>query len=229
MAQNASSVIVTGATGQLGRIITDRLRAAGHHVIEADLSLGHDFTDQAFVEAWFRENRADSLVNLFALNDAVTPDRKSGSFLDVDMASFRRCMEVNVVALLSVCREYIRNQEAGAIINFSSIYGVVSPRTDLYVTGEKFIGYSVSKAAVIQLTRHLAVHAAPRFRVNCIVPGGVRFDQPDDFLESYARHCPLGRMMEPAEITGIVEYLLSDSASYCTGGVYNVDGGWTAW
>jgi NAD(P)-dependent dehydrogenase (short-subunit alcohol dehydrogenase family) len=224
-----TSVIVTGSAGVIGRTLTRRLRASGYKVTEADLVLGHDLADPRFVARWFQENRADHLVNLFALNDPITHDRKASSFLSIDLESFRRCLDINVVALLSVCREFIRNQQKGTIINFSSIYGVVSPRPGMYSNGEKFIGYSVSKAAVIQLTRHLAVHTAPRFRINCVLPGGIHNGEPDDFVERYSKESPIGRMMNVDEITGIVEYLLSDGASYCTGGLFCVDGGWTAW
>ncbi len=226
---NDVSVIVTGSTGLIGRELTRRLREIGYRVLEADLSLGHDFTDQKFVTEWFKKNKAEHLVNLFALNDAVTENRSANTFLDVDLEAFRKCMEVNVVALLSVCREYMRNQTSGNIVNFSSIYGAVSPRPEMYRNGEKFIGYSVSKAAVMQLTRHLSTHSAPRFRVNCVLPGGIFVDQPPDFVASYSNNVPIGRMMRPNEIVGIVEFLLSDKSSYCTGGVYPVDGGWTAW
>ena len=229
MKRRSDTVIVTGSAGLIGRELTARLREIGYLVIEADLSLGHDLTNQSFVREWFRENKADHLVNLFAINDAVTTGRKSSTFLDLDLESFRRCMDVNVVSLFAVCQEYIRNQVSGSIVNFSSIYGAVSPRRDMYPNSEKSIGYSVSKAAVVQLTRHLAVHAAPQFRVNCVLPGGIYADQPIDFVENYSSNCPLGRMMNSNEITGIVEFLISEKATYCTGGIYAVDGGWTAW
>ena len=229
MGNISKSVIVTGSTGLIGRALTRKLCDIGYNVIEADLSLGHNLADPSFVAEWFKNNRAAHLVNLFALNDAVTEDRKTPSFLDVDLESFRQCLDINIVALLSVCREFIRNQEKGTITNFSSIYGVVSPKPSMYSNGEKFIGYGVSKAAVIQLTRHLAVHSAPNFRINCVVPGGIYNGQPEEFVDRYSKESPIGRMMQPEEITGIVEYLLSDQASYCTGGTFHVDGGWTAW
>ncbi len=222
-------IIVTGAAGLVGQTLTSTLRLAGHQVVEADLSLGHDFSDESFVKDWFAENRAEHLVNLFALNDSVSSGRKAVSFMDISLADVRRVMDVNIVALLSVCREYIRNQKGGNIVNFSSIYGLVSPRSDMYEGNEKFLGYGVSKAAVVQLTRHLAIHAAPRFRVNCVVPGGIFADQPSAFVEAYSRNSPLRRMMNVDEVAGIVEFLVSDKATYCTGSVYTVDGGWTAW
>ncbi len=222
-------VIVAGAAGLIGRAVTERLTNVGYDVVGLDLSLGHDLSDAPFVSEWFRSHHAAHLVNLFAINDAVVRDRQTASFLDVDLEAVRRCLDVNIVALLSVCREFIRNQRKGSIVNFSSIYGVLSPRPSLYSSGEKFIGYGVSKAAVIQLTRHLAVHAGPHFRINCVVPGGVFDGQPAEFVQKYSQQVPIGRMMNPTEITGIVEFLISDQASYCSGGIFTVDGGWTAW
>jgi NAD(P)-dependent dehydrogenase (short-subunit alcohol dehydrogenase family) len=66
-------------------------------------------------------------------------------------------------------------------------------------------------------------------RVNCIVPGGVENGQSQEFIDAYSKHTPMGRMAKVEEICGLVEFLISDKASYCTGGVYPVDGGWTAW
>jgi len=229
MIEQAATVVVTGAMGLIGRSLTKRLLGLGYEVLPLDLSLGHDLTDPNFVKRWFRSNHANHLINLFALNDAITSEREFESFLDLDLEDFRKYMDVNVIALLSVCREFIRNQTTGTIINFSSIYGVVAPKPSMYHRGEKSIGYSVSKAAVIQLTRHLATHTAPSFRVNCVVPGGIESDQPEEFILKYSREAPIGRMMNIGETDGIVEYLLSDSASYCTGAIFNIDGGWTAW
>jgi NAD(P)-dependent dehydrogenase (short-subunit alcohol dehydrogenase family) len=148
---------------------------------------------------------------------------------DVSLESVNRYLQVNVVALFSVCREFARNKAAKSIVNISSIYGVVSPRPSIYQNTEKHIGYSLAKASVIQLTRHMAVHLAPDIRVNCIVLGGVEHNQNEKFKALYSEHVPMGRMMKKDEIHGLVEFLCSDSSSYVTGSIIPVDGGWTAW
>jgi len=149
--------------------------------------------------------------------------------MDIDLAAFEKYLKINVTALFSVCREFARNNESGSIVNFTSTYGMVSPNPCLYGGDEKNIAYGVSKAAVIQLTRHLAVHLAPKIRVNCVMPGGVKHRQSEEFQAGYGKLTPLGRMMYVEELAGIVKFLVSDESSYCTGAVYPVDGGWTAW
>lgn len=221
-------IIVTGATGVIGKVITEQL-AVDYDIISASRSLGHDLTDESFVAQWFADNRADYLINLFAMNDHVSSDEDTRETLfDVPLDSFKKYMDVNLTALFSVCREFARNNQYGGIINFSSIYGMVSPQPKMYDCGEKHIGYSVSKAGVIQLTKHLAVHLAPDIRVNCVVPGGVFNDQDGQFLNQFNSHVPLKRMMRAEELCGILEYLCSDKSSYTTGSTFVVDGGWTA-
>jgi NAD(P)-dependent dehydrogenase (short-subunit alcohol dehydrogenase family) len=226
---NNKTVILTGSNGLIGKVLSKHLRRMEYKVFELDVSDGHDLTDEKFVKKWFSENKAAHLINLFAINDSISSKRSSSSFLDIDLVEFEKCMNVNVTSLFSVCREFIRNQAKGNVINFSSIYGVGSPRSDMYDNSEKFIAYGVSKASVIQMTKHLAVHTAPNFRINCVIAGGVIDSQPENFIKLYSKNTPIKRMMEPEEIIGIVDFLLSSGASYCTGGQYTVDGGWTAW
>jgi NAD(P)-dependent dehydrogenase (short-subunit alcohol dehydrogenase family) len=200
-----------------------------HKIVELDLTLGHDLSDEKFVKEWFSKNQANSLVNLFALNDHIEPGRQSNKLFDISLDLFNKFLQVNIIALFSVCREFARSNSSGSIVNFSSTYGYVSPNPKLYEPNEKNIAYGISKAGVIQLTKHLAVHLAPHFRVNCIAPGGVKYKQSPEFQRLYGSFTPLGRMMDVEEICGMVEFLISNKSSYCTGGVYVVDGGWIAW
>jgi NAD(P)-dependent dehydrogenase (short-subunit alcohol dehydrogenase family) len=138
-------------------------------------------------------------------------------------------MDVNLVSLFSVCREFARNNESGTIINFSASTGIVSARPDLYDGGHKHIAYSVSKAGVVNLTKFLSTHLAPDFRVNCVAPGGVEFNQDPEFIKKYSQLTPLNRMMKKDELNGIIEFLSSSQSSYVTGTTFVIDGGWTAW
>jgi NAD(P)-dependent dehydrogenase (short-subunit alcohol dehydrogenase family) len=222
-------MIISGARGLIGSTITAWMKNADYDIIELDLALGHDLTNERFVKNFFAEHPAHGLINLFALNDHIDSNRTSNRLMDIDLNIFNEYLKVNLTALFSVCREFARNNESGSIVNFTSTYGVVSPNPCLYDNDEKNIAYGVSKAGVIQLTRHLAVHFAPKIRVNCIMPGGVKHKQSEIFQERYGKLTPMGRMMEAGELFGMIKLLISQDASYCTGGLYAVDGGWTIW
>jgi NAD(P)-dependent dehydrogenase (short-subunit alcohol dehydrogenase family) len=193
-----------------------------------DLKLGHDLTNETFVRDWFSKNKADVLVNCFAINDHVMPKRQQRGFLDISLEEFGEIFDTNVVSLFSVSREFIRNNSTGKIINFSSIYSTASPRPDMYGGGEKHIGYGVSKAAVNQITRHLAVHTAPKFSINTIILGGVLNNQDPEFVNSYSKNVPMGRMANPSDLNPVLEMLISPDAQYITGSEVRLDGGWSA-
>jgi NAD(P)-dependent dehydrogenase (short-subunit alcohol dehydrogenase family) len=226
---NNFDLIVTGGLGFLGQEIKTYFESKGKQVGLLDLKLGHNLSDENFVKEWFSLNKSANLINCFAINDHIENINTSETFLDVELTSISAYLKTNVVDLFSVCREFIRNQNTGRIVNISSIYSVVSPRNDIYGAKEKNIGYGVSKAAVNQLTRHLAVHAAPNFLVNSLILGGIKNSQSQEFISNYVRNVPLLRMGSPTDIFGLLEYLCSESASYSTGSEFFIDGGWTAW
>jgi len=221
-------IIVTGSEGLLGKEITTYLKK-DHEVISLDLVLGHDLTDENFVKKWFLENKADGLVNCFAMNDHVEEGKIRGTIFDLTLDSFKKFLDINLTALFSVCREFAINNTSGSIVNFSASTGIVSARPDLYNGGHKHPAYSISKAGVINLTKFLATHLAPEIRVNCIAPGGVEFDQDDEFKQAYATLTPMKRMMKKNELNKLVEFLCTSDSSYVTGANIVVDGGWTVW
>ena len=223
-------VMITGSEGLIGREITHFLKKNGYKVIKCSRSLGQDLTNEKFVKNWFKKNKANHLVNLFALNEHIANEKseESTDLFDVSLKSFSKHLNLNVTSLFSVCREYARNNRKGNIINFSSIYGVVSPDPKMYKYGKhKHAGYAISKSAVIHLTKYLAVHLSPKIRVNCIVPGGIINNQSENFVKKYSSKSLLGRMMNVKEINGMVKFLCSDEASYCTGAQFVIDGGYT--
>lgn len=221
-------VIITGSEGLIGSELSKYL-SDNFEIMKLDLELGHDLTNESFVKEWFKNNNADCLVNCFAMNDHVEKNQKRGTLFDITLESFSKILQVNLVSLFSVCREFARNNNSGSIINFSASTGIVSARPDLYDGAHKHTAYSVSKAGVINLTKFLATHLAPNFRVNCVAPGGVEHNQDEEFKEKYSKLTPLGRMMKKHELNGIIEFLCSDKSSYVTGSTIVLDGGWTAW
>jgi len=219
--------IVTGSDGFLGAAYVKHLKTLGKKVIGLDFSTPINLDVESEVRSWFKNNSGNHLVNFFGVNDHISSQKKNVSYLNLPLTMFENIVRTNVISLFSVCREFIRFNESGTIVNISSIYSLVSPNPSLYSFDEKNIAYGVSKAAVNQLGRHLAVHAAPKFRINSIILGGIQKNQPTDFIEAYSQLTPLGRMGEPQDLFGMVDFLSGPTSSYVTGSSITLDGGWT--
>ena len=250
--------IVTGGLGQMGAVYTAGLTERGMRVAVFDIAAEPgadgelvrrfrvDVTDRASIEEataavvgeW---GVPDLLVNNAALDSPPdAPPEEVGPFESYPEASFDEVMDVNVKGVLLCCQVVgARMAEAGrgSIVNISSIYGMLSPPQDLYEfrrsSGETFfkpVAYSVSKSALLNLTRYLATYwAKAGVRVNTLTLGGIFNEQPRAFLDAYGARVPLGRMADPAEALGAVVFLASDASSYVTGANLVVDGGWSAW
>ena len=219
------TITVTGSEGLLGSELCNFFEKTDN-VKKLDLTLGHDLADESFVKKWFKDNPTTYLINCFAMNDH---GNSKTTLFDFSLDHFNDYLKTNLISLFSVCREFARNNSNGAIVNFSSIYGMVSPRPTLYDGAHKDIGYCVSKEGVINMTKYLAIHLAPNLRVNCVVPGGVGDDQPQQRSDDYSKLTPMKRMMKKHELNGIMDFLCSEKSSYVTGSSYVVDGGFTSW
>ena len=163
-------------------------------------------------------DRKDILPFWFGEPDEETPDE-----------IWSETFSVNVDGVFRICRAAIPVlRDGGAIVNMGSVNSI-SPRTNA-------AAYCASKAALLQLTRSLALELAPRqIRVNCVCPGIVdtpltdlflnQSDDPDTLRLEYERSNPLQRMADPAEIASSVLFLASDESRFITGTSLVVDGG----
>lgn len=119
----------------------------------------------------------------------------------------------------------------GSIVNLGSIYGLVAADFRVYEGTDMMLppAYAAIKGGIVNYTRYLAsFYGKSNVRVNVICPGGVADGQPEPFVSNYNARTPMGRMADADEIGGPVAFLASDAASYITGAVLAVDGGWTA-
>ena len=224
-------IILAGSEGLIGKSINSALSKLDDvKIICIDKDLGHDLTDEnQVVEIMESNSDAEYIINLFAINPIIGEENQESNLQKISLNSLRNFCEINLIALFSVCRAFSKySNDPKAILNFSSIYGIRSPKNFIYDNEQKHIGYTITKHGVIGLTRHLAVHLAP-IRVNALVPGGVLNHQDENFISEYSKNVPLRRMMNVSELNGIVNLLCSEESSYSTGAAIPVDGGWTAW
>jgi NAD(P)-dependent dehydrogenase (short-subunit alcohol dehydrogenase family) len=223
----------------------DACNTAAEETGNGAFGLACDITDPASVKAAIvacvaQTGRIDVL-----LNNAASKSRDVRAFFapfeEYDLDIWRDVMSVNIDGMFlmsqAVGKQMLAQGHGGSMINLASIYGLVGPDPRIY-EGSFFLGgpintpavYSASKAAVVGLTKWLATHYAPQnIRANCLVPGGVASGQNGVFQDNYAARVPMGRMGEAEEMVGPAVFLGSDVASYITGQVLAVDGGWTAW
>ena len=225
----AGPVIVTGGASGIGAATCDVLRAAGYDVVAADRRSGDgvadlDVTDEQDWSALFDATGAViGLVNCAGI-------RTRNMIVDTSLDEFERHLKVNVTGTWLGIRELFRRHRAGtraAIVNIASVNAIIA------VPGQAH--YVASKGGIAALTKAAAIEGAPLgVRVNAIAPGPIRTPMTQERLIDPAQvewlqgRVPLGRVGEAAEMGQVVEFLLSDAASYVTGTTIYADGGWVA-
>lgn len=147
---------------------------------------------------------------------------------EVSIDEWNKVIGVNQTGIFLMNKYVIPNMllnGGGAIVNTSSMYGLVGTTMSF--------AYSASKGAINQMTRSLALtYARDNIRVNAIAPGYVDTpilaEVPKDMKDAMAKQLPIGRLGKDTEIANLICYLLSDEASFITGAIVPIDGGFTA-
>jgi NAD(P)-dependent dehydrogenase (short-subunit alcohol dehydrogenase family) len=240
--------VITGATRGIGRAIAFQLGRAGASVVvssrkpDAVASTVQALADESIMARGLAANvgRLDEAraligfaaselggIDVLVNNAAVSP--LYGPLIEMTESAFDKIMAVNVKAPLELaCRAlpFMAARGGGSIVNLSSVDGL-RPDHDLGI-------YSASKAALINLTKAMALEwGAQNVRANAICPGLIKTDfsaamwNDNAAVEAQLQRQPLPRLGTPEDVAGLALFLASDAGSYCTGGVYVVDGGWT--
>lgn len=234
------TAIVTGASRGIGLAAAEALAAQGADVIvtsrhqeaadEAARTIGEkavgfaahavdETASRACVDfAMERFGRVDILVNNAGTNPAFGP------VLEQDHGRFAKTIDVNLWAPIlwsKLVWDAWMKDHGGSIINTASIGGMaVGP--DLGI-------YHVSKAALIHVTKQLALELGPKVRVNAVAPGVVRTRLAEalwkEHEEAVAKRTPLGRIGEPSDVGSVIAFLAGDGASWITGETIVIDGG----
>ena len=244
---NDRTVLLTGAAGGIGSEMARRLARDGARLALCDRKapeelvgeirasggvaegFGFDLTDPADVKAGVDRiagffGRIDVLINNAGINvgpeERKTVETFSEEWWDainkVDLDGTFHCTQAALPYM----------PEGSCVVNISSIVGMVPLRNQC--------AFAAAKAGVINFTKAIAMELAPRgIRANAICPGTVglaitnRLWSADDRMKALLSHIPMGRQGTPEDVSNAVEFLASDYASYITGAVLPVDGGWT--
>ena len=232
----AKTIIVTGGTSGIGAGVAEVLNSAGYHVIAATVSQDEidrfrgaadietclmDVTNGASVDALF--DRLESLAGM--VNCAGILLR--GQEYDID--TFQKVLDVNLTGTMRCClaAQPLLAKTGGAIVNTASMLSTFG--------GPMVPAYSASKGGVAQLTKALAGKwADDGIRVNAIAPGWIETEMTQGLRDVPEREAgilartPLNRWGKTSEVGALVKWLLSDEASFVTGAIYPVDGGYLA-
>jgi len=150
------------------------------------------------------------------------------NFLEITTEEWNRVLAVNLGGVFHVAQAAARHMMAnhgGVILNMASTNG--------FVGHPYYADYNATKAAVIELTKSMALELAPKVRVNAVAPGYVltpmqRAEYSEEMLEAVNQKIPLRRHAKPEEVAGLFAFLASEDAAYLTGSVFVIDGGETA-
>ncbi len=237
--------LVTGASAGLGARCAAALHAAGAEVVltarredglravAAGLGAGATVLPGDLRDPGFRTDLAASIGRRFGrldilVNNAGVAD--AGLLQDQAPAEIAAVLELDLLAPVDLCRScapLLFTRQGASVINIASIFGLVSSRSPM-------TGYHIAKGALVQFTRHLAAQWGGRgVRVNALAPGFFPTELTGGLTEprgraAIERRTLLGRIPRLGEIDGPLVFLASDAASYVTGQILAVDGGWTA-
>ena len=223
-----NNIIITGSEGLIGKKVSSFFsKKKKCKIIKLDKKLGHNLTSEIAVDKIFKKNKdANYLINLHGYNDHV---KKNKSKSLGDKNDFLNYHLNNVFSVYLTNLKFIKYCKfAKGIVNFASLYSIMSPKHYLYQQ-PKNIFYVTSKFSLVGLTKYFASMYGKKISVNCIINGGIEANQPKKFKKSLSFHIPKRRMMKTEDLYGMLELLTNDRSNYINGSSIVIDGGYSVW
>ena len=247
--------IITGANGFLANNVIKTLEKFCEKIYLVDISYEKEVTNEKLntvklnvtnetkVEKFFNEINFNDYTNSILVNMASIDYKvaESGASFkwnieNADVKAIKESLEVSLIGTFLMskyfCNQSIENNHDSNILNFASDLSILISNDSVYGDSDnhKPIDYAISKHGLIGLTKYFSVYYAENnIRVNAISPSGVKSDQNKDFINKYSKLAPMNRMLEPEEIEGAVEFLISNKSSFITGQNIIIDGGKSIW
>ena len=243
-------VLITGASGHLGREIVSTLYGLGATLYLTDISkealsifdkkkysriikITCDLSKESERKQLIKKiKKLDILINNAAYVGTSKLKGWNTKFANQSLETWRKAIEVNLTAPFHLIRDFSTLLKKGnnpSVINISSIYGHVAPDYAIYKNTKIYniAAYATSKAGINQLTKWSASTLAPKVRVNTISIGGIYRNQNKKFVKNYNSKTFLNRMAKESDIMGGVIFFASDLSKYVTGQNLFIDGGFT--
>ena len=240
--------IVIGALGLVGKEVSRHLLDQGVKVLAVDINpegpkesednyhyLEGDITDLKSIESIFTYGVKNFLKIDGAINVAYPKNENFGKhFFEVTYEDFSQNLSMHLGGyfhFMQQCAKYsLDNSEKFSLVNFSSIYGVIPPKFDIYEGTSMTlpIEYAAIKSAIQHISKYLAVYTkGSKFRVNCISPGGLLDKQDPIFIEKYNAQSLSKGMLDPEDLMGTILFLCSDLSEFICGQNIIVDDGFS--
>ncbi|WP_048076362.1 SDR family NAD(P)-dependent oxidoreductase, partial [Halorubrum sp. AJ67] len=218
-AEDGADVVATSRSADAVERVAEELRERGAATAEVTC----DVTDADSLET-LRDATVEEVGDVDILVNSAGTVAQS-PITEMTDEEWQQDIEVDLTGVFTACQVFAREMDAGSIINISSMSADQAR--------EARAAYCAAKSGVNGLTRAAAADLAPDIRVNAIAPGfvktemaGPKLDDGSEFRETVDERTPMGRVATPDEMVGTALYLASDAASFTTGEVITVDGGY---
>lgn len=239
------NIVVLGGNGLIGKKIVQKLSLKNYNIIILDKNFKKRSYENTFFyycdvcneslllkkikELFLKFKKIHAVINL-----AYPKNKNWGKkFENLNFTDLKTNIAYQLgssIIIAKIFSRYFLKQKFGNLIFFSSIQGISAPKFEHYRNTKMVspIEYSASKAGIINITRYLAKYfKGKNIRFNCISPGGIYNNQSNSFVKNYRKSCLSKGLLNPEDLFGLIEFLISEESKYINGQNIIIDDGWS--